>query len=360
MPAGVGRTPKLSVSSRVHLVGDGIERPANARALMDAAAMFQAACAFRDTCGLAARWSDERAGPLPLVETTRLLAELLPIVAVENTPGAAPVYDAGLPPGRPTIVVGGERRGVRGDVLRAATRRVEIPMRSRRVNTLNVAAAAAVALFYLTSGRRHGARQSVHPERRRPALLLLSPDDHVEAGSTIRSAAAFGWSTVGLDDRRCVWFGAAGAAVAEGRAAARSHRNAIRVTPMPAAGHLGFSRVVIAGARVDGPPLHRVDLAGGRSTLLVLPDEEVVGTADWGRLGGRVELARVPLPATIFPYRYRLVASIVLAEVARQVGVPAGGRRRPFRPRNLTYESAFDTTAVAPAEVVTFQQLRAY
>jgi tRNA G18 (ribose-2'-O)-methylase SpoU len=344
----------------VHLVGDGIERPANARALMDAAGMFQAACAFRDTCELAARWSDERAGPLPLVKTTQLLGELLPIVAVENAPEAAPVYDAGLPPGRPSIVVGGERRGVRGDVLRAATQCVEIPMWSQRLNTLNVAAAAAVALFYLTGGRRHAVRESAQPELRRPALLLLGPDDHVEAGSTIRSAAAFGWRTLGLDDRRCVWFGAPRAVVAEGRAAARSHRNAIRVTPMPAAGHLGFGRVLVAGARVNGPPLHRMDLAGGRSTLLVLPDEEAVRTPDWERLGARVEFARVSLPATTFPYRYRLVASIVLAEVARQVGVSVGGRRRPRRPRSLAYESAIDAAARAPADVVTFEQLRAY
>src|SRR5213076_521922 len=97
---------------QVNLVGDGIERPANARALMDAAAMFGAACGVRDTGGLAARWSGARGGPLPLVDTGRLLTELLPIVAVENAPGATLVSDSGLPPGRPTIVVGGERRGV--------------------------------------------------------------------------------------------------------------------------------------------------------------------------------------------------------------------------------------------------------
>ncbi len=348
------------MSESVHLVGDGIERPANARAMIDAAAMFETACTFRDTCQMAARWSDQLGGPLPLVESARLLGEMQPIVAVENMPGAASVYDERLPAGRPTVVVGGERRGVRGDVLRAAARCVHIPMGSRRVNTLNVAAAAAVALFYLTGGRHHAARQSVQPELRRPALLLLGPEDHVEAGSVIRSAAAFGWRTVGLDDRRCVWFGAPRAAVAEGRAAARSHRNAIRVAPMPAAGHLGFGRVVIAGARVDGPPLHRVDLAGGRNTLLVLPDEEGVGTPDWARLGSRVDFARIPLPATTFPYRYRLVASIVLAEAARQIGMPTGAPPRRLPPRGLSYESAMDTAAAAPADVITWEQLRVY
>jgi len=349
------------VSAQVHLVGDGIERPANARALMDAAAMFQAACAFRDTRALADRWSEERGGrPLPVVESARLLKQLLPVVAVENVPGAASVYEAGLPPGRPTIVVGGERDGIRGDVLRAAARCVEIPVVSRRMRTLNVAAAAAVALFYLTGGWHHAPRQSARPELRRPALLLLGPRDHVEAGGTIRSAAAFGWRTVGLDDRRCVWFGATRAVVTEGRAAARSHRNAVRVAPMPATGHLGFERVVVAGTRVDGPPLHRADLTGGRSTLLVVPDEEVVSTADWAQLGGRIEVARLSLPATTFPYRYRLVASIILAEAARQIGAPTGARPRSYGRRGLSYESAIDTAAAAPADAVTFEQLREY
>jgi hypothetical protein len=258
-------------------------------------------------------------------------------------------------------VVGGERRGIRDDVLRAAVRCVEIPMVSSRMNTINVAAAAAVSLFYLVGARRQAQRQSAQPELRRPAVLLLGPNDHVEAGSTIRSAAAFGWRTVGIDDRHCVWFGAPRAAVAEGRAAARSHRNAIRVAPMSAKGHLGFDRVVVAGARVDGRPLHRVDLTGGRNTLLVLPDEQIHCTLDLTQLGSRVEFARVPLPATTFPYRYRLVASIILAESARQIGAPAKAGRRPMRPRReLSYESAIESAAVASAVEVTFQQLRAY
>jgi len=36
------------MTSSVRLVGDGVENPANARALMDAAAMFGASCCFRD------------------------------------------------------------------------------------------------------------------------------------------------------------------------------------------------------------------------------------------------------------------------------------------------------------------------
>jgi hypothetical protein len=102
-----------------------------------------------------------------------------------------------------------------------------------------------------------------------------------------------------------------------------------------------------------------VDLTGGPNTLLVLPDEQDYDALDLTQLGSRVEFARVPLPATVFPYRYRLVASIILAESARQIGSPTNARRRPTRLRRLSYESAIEPAAVAPAVEVTFQELRA-
>lgn len=291
-------------------------------------------------------------GELPVVQTAVLLSDLLPIVAIENEPGATSVYDAILPAGRPSIVVGNERRGITGDLLRAASAFVDIPMPGHGINTLNVAAAAAVALFYLLASDRRPMRRVSQPERRRPGLLVLGRGDHVEAGSVLRSAAALGWRTVGFDDREGVWFGVPRAARTEGRAAARSHRNGVRVLPMRAEGPTGFARVVVAGARVDGPPLTRVDLAGGRSTLLVLPDEECQPGIDWRSLAPKVEFARLRLPADDCPYRYRLVASIVLAEAARQIG-RAAGVEPVRRPRSgLTYESALNMAASAEADLV--------
>jgi tRNA G18 (ribose-2'-O)-methylase SpoU len=349
------------MTERARLIGDGIENPANAQALMDAAAMFAVSAAFRDTHSLAESWSTELGGGvLPMVETTELLTELLPIVAIENAAGSRSVYDASLPKGCPSIVVGNERRGIRGDVLRAASDCVDIPMPGRGIKTLNVAAAAAVALFYLLASERRSMRHAPRPEQRRPGLLLLAPADHVEAGSVLRSAAAFGWRAVGLDDTERVWFGVPRAARTEGRAAARSHRNAIRVLPLHTAGPLGFARVVVAGAEVDGPALHRVDLAAGRNTLLVLPDEMHEREVDWGSMAPTVEFARVALPTKPFPYRYRLVASIVLAEAARQIGRAAAGERIRQPRRGLTYESALSHAASAEADVVLPEDLRAY
>jgi tRNA G18 (ribose-2'-O)-methylase SpoU len=349
------------VTERARLIGDGIENPANARALMDAAAMFGLPAAFRDSHSLAESWSNELGRDiLPIVETTKLLSELLPILAIENAPGSTSVYDSSLPKGSPSIVVGNERRGIRGDVMRAASACVDIPMPGRAINTLNVASAAAVALFYLLASEHRPMRQAPRPEHRRPGLLLVAPADHVEAGSVLRSAAAFGWRAVGLDDSERVWFGVPRAVRTEGRAAARSHRNAIRVLPMRAEGPLGFARVVVAGLEVDGPLLHRVDLAAGRNTVLVIPDEGHERRDEWRSLAPKVEFARVALPVEDFPYRYRLIASIVLAEVARQIGraVAAEPTRRPRR--GLTYESALTGAATAEADVVLPEDLREY
>jgi len=355
----VDKREAAAMTRRVRLVGDGVENPANARALMDAAAMFGAACAFRDTRGLLAAWDAERGGELDLIDTTNLIDQQWPIVAVENTLGASIVFGATLPGTQASIVVGGERLGIRADLLRAAARTVSIPMSGRGVNTLNVAAAAAVALYYLMAGRGLAPRLARRPEERRPALLLSRPKDHVEAGSAIRSAAAFGWRTVGLDDSSRVWYGVNRGVTAEGRAAARSHRNLIRVLPMTTGSNLAFRRIVVAGARIDGPPIHRVNLTG-RDTLLVIPDEGEAGMPSFNSLGGSVERARIDLSVPALHYRYRLVATIVMAEAARQTGLrPAGQPRLPGR-RGLTYESTLSTVATGGAEEVDPAVLKAY
>ncbi|GIG91986.1 TrmH family RNA methyltransferase [Plantactinospora endophytica] len=351
------------MSGPARLVGDGVGNPANAYALRDAAAMFGVPCLFRDSRGLAAQWSAERAGgQLDLLDTAELMDGVTPIVAVENAPGATSVFDTALPAGHPSVVVGNERLGVRPDALRAAARCVQIPMPGRGVNTLNVASAAAVALHYLLGATGRRPVRGGQPGSRRPAVLLLGPDDHVEAGSTLRSAAAFGWQTVGLDDRAKVWWDTPRPVRAEARAAARSHRNPLRVVPVPADGPVPYRRVVVAGLDVDGPALHRVALTGGPDTLLVIPDERSPGLdEDLRRLGPRVEYARVEVPAVGFGYRYRLVAAIVLAEVARQLGAgTAAGRSGTPARHGLRYDSALDLVDVPGTELVTPAELATY
>src|SRR5205823_4087419 len=156
-----------------------------------------------------------------------------PIVAFDNVERAADVYGFRLPGGpRTAVVLGNERRGIGRDILSIAHHNVQIPMFARGPRTikcLNVAAASAIALNY--RGRGGGAKLKVssHPDKRRPELMMVGGHSHVELGSSIRSAGAFGWQRVILEDRMRAWFGAHRSVQAEGRAAARRHRNPIHL-----------------------------------------------------------------------------------------------------------------------------------
>ncbi|WP_432993211.1 TrmH family RNA methyltransferase [Dactylosporangium sp. CA-233914] len=321
------------------LVGDGIENPVNVEALADAAAMFGVACLLRG-----AR-AGQDSGIYEISDMSRRgapdISDLRPIVAVENAPGAESVYQIRKVHSGASIVVGNERRGIRPDLLRAAAHTVCIPMPGRGVNTLNVATAAAVAMYYLLGarGRRSGRGAG------RPGVLLAAPRDHVEAGSSLRSAAAFGWGSVAVQDREKVWFGTPRSVRAEGRAAARSHRNPLRVVPVDGPDPV-YSRIVVCSPGADGPPVHRADLTGA-GTLLVIADD------GWEAPRG-AERVRVDVPGTVG--RYRFLSGIVLAEAARQLGTRGGGAVR----RGLSYGSGFEVAAPQGGELVEIGELMAY
>jgi hypothetical protein len=169
------------------LIGDGIENPHNALALVDVATALGATCAFLDRKRLQqdmqAIYPD--AGPLPGITLDMLAAAYQPIIACETLPDAVDVF--GLRPvrgGRPAVVVGNERRGVEHATLALARQRIRIPMSPRGIGSLNVAAAAAMALYYLGSG---SGPMSVrrHPAAHRPDLLLVGAGDHVELGCAV-------------------------------------------------------------------------------------------------------------------------------------------------------------------------------
>jgi len=356
----------------------------------------------------------EQAAGVPPVTLAEL--EALPeLVAVDNLPGAQEVHGILAHPEGTAVVVGNERRGISADVRAAAHRVVLIPMAPGPLNCLNVAAAAAVALYYLAGpGSRGRMRTRAHPARHRPDLLLASPVDHAETGSALRSAACFGWRQVLLDDRAQVWFGADRRRVAEGRAAARQARNPLRVVPA-APGHLGrlrarpasggpsggwpgnpavdagntsgraepsrggapegrpvtelhpYNQVVVVTPDGAGPLLHEVDLAGGPGQLVVVADPAAIGdpAAAWEPAARTVVRARLGLPTTD---HYRLPASIVMAEIARQVGAPARAGHGPDRPqlggqrrgrRGLAYENMVHLSTTG-GEEVTWAELTAY
>jgi tRNA G18 (ribose-2'-O)-methylase SpoU len=288
-------------------LADAVENPANRQRIADAARLLGGSC-------------DPAPGGW--------------LIAVENAAQARPVY--GRPPlrGAATLALGHERRGLPRATLAAADETVVIPTASRTVTTLNVAAAAAVAGWYVLRGSGPQPR-TAHPARRLPAVLLCG-DDHVEVGSSLRSAAAFGLREVYLGGDGAGWFDGPHAQRREARAAARRHKNPLHVRRAPPGFLAGFDEVVAVAPSGPGRDLPRQPLTRGRRQVVVIgaaiPDLEPL-CGDRLRV---VILGLRPMPGPPL----RLVASITLAEMARQAGRPvtpgpAPARRGPAYQRDL-------------------------
>lgn len=346
-------------TERHRLVGDGIRDPRNARALLDASAMFGATAVFRDTAGLSQRWEVDLGGEDLRYITAADLAGSTTI-AIENAPGSRSLFGGPIDRIPASVIVGNERRGIGKDLLRSADRTLHIPTAGNGVNTLNVASAGAVALYALSADRTRQ-RRSAPGSRGRPALVLFAPGDHVEAGSSLRTAAALGWTAVCVEDREHVWFGTPRPIRTEGRAAARSHRAVLRVIPTLSLRGPLFDAVTIVGTELDAPGLRQVSLASGSSSAIVIPDESAVdlGGEDWSRVGTTVSFARIDVSETDFPYRFRLPASIAIAEISRQVGPPRRGER-PAPHRRPRYHSILRTSEPDGQEAVTWDELERY
>lgn len=108
-------------------------------------------------------------------------------------------------------------------------------------------------------------------------------------------------------------------------------RNPIRVIPAPSGDRYAFREVCVVTCKKPGVPLRRAQLAGGTRQLIAIPDEAAVDVdrEEWDRLAKDVTFVRVDVPVRDYVYHYRLVATIALAEVARQVGrrAPAAAGR---------------------------------
>lgn len=346
------------------LVGDGIEDPHNALAMSQIAGALGAACAFLDRKRLqeATRLSYRDAGPLPCLDLATLAAGYRPIIACDTLPDAVDLFGCRVAAGaRPALVVGNERLGLTHTVQAMAQQRVRIPMAARGIDSLNVAAAAAVALYFL--GRDSGPTQTRRdPAAHRPDLLLLAPGDHAELGCAIRSAAAFGWGRLLVEDRVGVWFGADRQRAAEGRAAARRSKNSISVVPVGAERRYAYDEAVVVRSTPESGsvPLHRANLARGGRQLIVIPDQAAdLQTESWVRLGRTVRFAHLGLPDDVPALRYRAHASIAMAEVARQVGRASPGTR-PGTSRGPRYDRSLELIVGLGGEDVPYADLLAY
>ncbi len=355
------------------LIGEEIAGAWNAQALSDAARAWggdyvaynaadfsstNAAGAAIESCPLTAQEERAKVTASPLDAFDWLLA-------AENTPNAQSIYDCrppvfntnsgqaeavGVATNRRALIVGNEAKGIRRQTLKRAHSVAEIPLVSQNINCLNVAAAAAVMLYYLTVNEARGGegdallghkRQTLGAvQKARPDVLLIGGRDPMELGSVIRSACAFGWERVFLADRHNAWYACDRLMKAEGRGAARRGRNPIKVIPCPPDLLAAYDKITVLTRMQTGRPLYAMPLAtrAAQNTLVVLADEQDVNEA-WNAprdLQDRVTYASLP-PVTDEWYHYRQAASIGLAEAARQMGRPDGDGIY-LRPRKQRYQ----------------------
>ena len=394
------------------LIGEEIAGAWNAQALADTARAFggdylayDASNSVSDNASsIAEAAPDEGISAQPSAAPLDAFGWLL---AAENQPGAQSIYDCRppvvVPPEmvgktedadaanaytRRALIVGNEAKGLRRRTLKRADAVAEIPLVSQNINCLNVAAAASVMLYYLAVNTAQMAagdaplgqkRQTLTAvQKARPDVLLIGGRDPMELGSAIRSACAFGWERVFLDDRHNAWYACDRLMKSEGRGAARRGRNPIKVIPfVPDLPNAYDTLVVVTRTRTDRPlyaaPLanrshysngshrsHRSNYPGGsaQNVLLVLADEQDANDV-WnppaGLQAGVVYAALPPIADAL--YHYRQAASIALAETARQLGLPEGygiylrGRKQRYQ---KTVTPVFDGICVDALDLSVF------
>jgi len=353
------------IPDRPTLIGDGIENPWNALTMIHGAEMLGSPCLFRDGKGLSHAWHDTipTDSHLQFLSVEQMVMDYSSIVAFDNLEHAVDLYSfRPAKDRRVALVVGNERLGVSKDICSIAQHAVQIPMISKTINCLNVAAASAVGLYYLSRGKGQKLQVRSNPESKRPDLLMMGVADHIELGSSIRSACAFGWGRTLVDDRFGTWFGCDRVTRSEGRGAARRGRNPIRLIPIAPSTRYTFSEVCVITSRPIGTPIHQANLARGPQQLIVIPDESRLRIEDepWDRFGRAVNFIHLDLPTSNFTYHYRLLATIVLAEVARQVGQRARPvMRYPKRPKPF-YDQSLRVAMAERGELLFLEDLVSY
>ncbi|HLK56516.1 MAG TPA: TrmH family RNA methyltransferase [Chthonomonadaceae bacterium] len=249
------------------------------------------------------------------------------LIAAENRPDARNIY-AFRPQvtGRRALLVGNEAKGLRRRTLKQAHAVAEIPLVSKNINCLNVAAAAAIMLYYLhlPEPLPQKRRTLASLQKSRPDILLIGGSDAMELGSAIRSTCAFGWERLFLLDRGNAWYECDRIIKSEGRGAARRGRNPIKILPYRDGLLTSYRRRIVFTTDPQARRPQSLSLAE-KDTLIVL--EDTPGTAaSWFEANGdtqEVVYAALP-PVAPDRYHFRQMASIALAEIARQLGQPDG------------------------------------
>jgi tRNA G18 (ribose-2'-O)-methylase SpoU len=304
----------------IDLIADGIADPRNVPALLALADVLHCRCLFRDRHDLRGQLAGtpyaEGMAEAPPLEQFPDHYDLL--LAAENHANARSIYEYRPPQGkRIAVAVGNERKGLDRKVSRLADVMLEVPMRPRPGISLNVAGAAAAALYQLL----HAGEPKRHKRTRvgeRPGLIFWEPHDAADLGSSLRAAYALGWDGARVVDRHCAWFDADRATRAQGRGAARRHKTAIHVRPLdPDAPGEPLDVAFLLAPGLVGTPVWRIHLPPREACALVFADAPVEPQA-------LAPLARECVPLSLGEEEarpadapLRIFSAITLTEVAR-------------------------------------------
>jgi hypothetical protein len=307
---------------RIDLIADGVSDPRNVPALLALAELLHCRCLFRDRHDLRSQLTGtpyaERLIEAPPLEQFPENYDL--VLAIEKHESARSIYEYRPPRGRRlAMVVGNERKGLDRKVSRLADVMLEIPMRRRPGISLNVAGAAAAALYQVVHASEPKRAKRTHGSRR-PELLFWEPHDAADLGSSLRTAYALGWDAAWVMDRQHVWFGADRATLAQGRGAARRHKTSIRVRPFdPAQPAQTFDLALVIAPGGAGVPLWRLHLPERESCVVVFADaalgEETL--ANLARQWQPISVGEESSGPAAAPLR--ILSAMTLTEVARVV-----------------------------------------
>ncbi|MBN1590609.1 MAG: hypothetical protein JW888_13930 [Pirellulales bacterium] len=259
------------MKNKLTLVGLEIEGDWNIPLLRNAVELSDASLVFSQ--GKNPTEAPAKANEL-LAGIDELLGEYDHVLACEATEQSRCVYDYPVPRGHLGLIVGNERNGVPHDILKKVNQVVSIPMLGQGMSSVNVAVAAAIILYVVERDLARKRFRTSTLSHRDIDVLVLGPPDPSELGSLLRSAWAFGWQRLFLNDRHGVWFTKDRQTILAGRAAARGEVNRIVVRPWEQLSLPDYDQIVVCDGTHSGTPLSRFALPDRGKVLLVYGDDE--------------------------------------------------------------------------------------
>jgi hypothetical protein len=305
------KNPGGYMRSKLTLIGLEIEGEWNIPLLKNAAEMSGASLLFAQNKNLVC--VPEKVNGL-VAEIGDLMGQFDQVLACEATKQSRNVYEYSAPRGSLGLIVGNELNGIPIKILKKVNQVVSIPMLGQGMSSVNVAVAAAIILYIVERNLGRKRFRTSALSHRDVDVLVLGPSDPSELGSLLRSAWAFGWKRVFLEDRGGVWFAKDRNTILAGRAAARCEVNRLFVRPLEQLNLQNYEQIVVCGKTRSGIPLSRFTLPDRGKMLFVYGDDDP-------RLGMRKSFERIYVDhsAVKVDACFRHAGSILLSVISQRL-----------------------------------------